>query len=103
MTGVVVRTVEELKSVGKDRAYPTIIIEGELANNLLISGVVRAAGDGGGTHGQVIAPKEPDPLIHPITQILERLSHANRFEIVEDNGQKRIKIYPKPLIRREGN
>jgi hypothetical protein len=103
MTGIVVRTVEELKAVGQERAYPTIIIEGELANNLLISGVVRTMDDGRQPQGEILAPTQPDSLFYPITQVLKHLSHSNEIEVVEDDGRRRIKIYPRPLMRREGN
>ena len=36
MAGIVVRTLEELQSAQKTRPLPTIVVEGELVNNLLI-------------------------------------------------------------------
>ena len=103
MTGIVVRTVEELKAVGRERDYPTIIIEGELANNLLISGVIRSSDGEGADRAEILAPTEPHSLFFPITQVLKHLSHANKIEVFEDNGKRRIKIYPRPVVRKEGN
>lgn len=101
MTGIVIRTVEELRAVAEEREHPTIIIAGELANNLLISGVLREMG--GGKPPQVVGPKEPDSLFHPIARILKHLSHSNVIEFIQANGGRQIKISPRPFVRREGN
>jgi hypothetical protein len=53
MTGLVVTTIEELKAVQKNRQHPAIIIESELANNLLVSGVITPLENGGGSQRQI--------------------------------------------------
>jgi hypothetical protein len=102
MTEVVVKTVEELKSVQKTRSLPTILIQGELANNLLIAGILRPNEVNGG-EGEVVQLKRADSTLYSVTEILHTLSRANRFEIIGGGGRKQIKISPKPFVRREGN
>jgi hypothetical protein len=102
MTEVVVRTVEELKSVRKVRSHPIILIQGELANNLLIAGILRPK-EFDGAQGEVVQLKSPTSTMYSVTEILNELSRANRFEIIGAGGGKQIKISPKPFVRREGN
>jgi hypothetical protein len=103
MAGIVITTIEQLKSTEKFRWHPTVIIEGELANNLMISGVVRALHNGESQEAEVVSVKETDSVIYPVVEILKDLSTWNRFEILEGEKGKRIKIYPKTAVRREGN
>jgi len=103
MTGVVVKTIEELKSTGKSRWHPVMTIEGELANNLVIAGVIRALGSGESKEAEVIGLKESNSVLYPVVEILRDLSTWNKFEIIQDEKGKRIKIYPKAANRREGN
>lgn len=103
MAGVVVKTVEELKAVQKTRSHPTIFIEGGLANDLIISGTVRSKSDYSDFAAEVWQPKTANSLRDPLYQILSDLSRTHCFEIVGENGPKRIKIYPQPSHRREGN
>lgn len=102
MTEVVVKTIEELKSIRKVRSHPIILIQGELANNLLIAGILRAKGTNG-AQGEVVQLKSPTSAMCSVTEILNELGQANRFEIVWAGGGKQIKISPKPFVRREGN
>jgi hypothetical protein len=103
MAGVVVRTVEELKAVQKTRSHPTIFIEGVLANDLIISGLVRHQSDDRSIAAEVLQMKTADLPRDPIYRILSELSHTHCFEIVGDGGPKRIRIFPQPSHRREGN
>ncbi len=102
MTELVVKTVEELKSVRKGRSHPIILIQGELANNLLIAGILRPS-ELDAAQGEVVQLKQPSSTMYSVTEILYELSHANRFEIMAGGGCKQIKISPKPFVRREGN
>lgn len=103
MAGIVVKTLEELKSVQKARSHPTIVIDGELANNLLISGIVRPRCDRQNGEGEVVQLKAINSQLYPIFEVLFELSRAHCFQIVSDNSPTQIKIYPKPSSRREGN
>jgi len=103
MAGIVVKTLEELKSVHKVRSHPTIVIEGELANNLLISGIVRLKDDRQNGEGEVLQLKEPNSQLFPFFEVLLDLSRAHCFQILSNNSPQQIKIYPKPSCRREGN
>ena len=103
MTGIVVRTVEDLKAVQKSRSHPNIVIEGELANDLIISGMVRPKADHLNSEAEVLQLKTVNSHLHPIYQILWELNRTNCFQIMGDNGPRRIRIYPRPSYRREGN
>lgn len=103
MEGIVVKTVEELKAVQKSRPHPTIVIDGGLANDLIISGMVRPkSGDFSG-EGEVSQIRTANSNLYPIYQILSDLSRANCLQIVGGAGAKTIRIYPRPSLRREGN
>jgi hypothetical protein len=103
MAGIVVKTVEELKAVQKTRSHPTIVIEGELASDLIISGIVQPKSDQRDCEGEVLQLKAINSHLYPIYQILWDLNRTNCFQIMGDNGPKRIRIYPRPSYRREGN
>jgi hypothetical protein len=80
-----------------------VTIVGELANNLLISGVVRPV-NRGTCHAEVInlsAPKSPE--LCSVISLLQDLSGSHLFKVEGDTNRRTIKIYPKPSIRREGN
>lgn len=103
MAGIVVKTLEELKSLHRGRSHPTIVIEGELANNLLISGMVRPKDGRPNGEGEVVQLKTNNSQLYPIFEVLFELSRAHCIQIVNDNSPKQIKIYPRPSSRREGN
>ena len=103
MSGIVVTTVEELKSASKSRSHPNIFIQGELANNLLISGIFSVKGESAAGEGRVAQLSAADSLMYPICELLHELSHSNLFQIGGENGQCQIKIYPRPSSRQEGN
>jgi hypothetical protein len=102
MTEIVVKTVEELKSVRKARSHPVILIQGELASNLLIAGILRP-NEFDAARGEVVQLKRVDSTLYSVTEILYDLSRANLFEIIGRAEGKQIKISPKPFLRREGN
>ncbi|MGB6064537.1 MAG: hypothetical protein WBG50_06990 [Desulfomonilaceae bacterium] len=102
MDEIVVKTVEDLKSIRKVRSHPVILIQGELANNLLISGILRP-NEQDTAKGEVVKLRETGSAMYTVTEILYELSRANLFEIKGAGGGKQIKISPKPFIRREGN
>ncbi len=103
MTGIVVKTVEDLKALQKSRPHPTIVIEGELANYLIISGMVRPKPNHQTSEAEVLQLKAVNSNLYPIYQILSELNRTNCFQIMDDNGPRRIRIYPRPSCRREGN
>jgi hypothetical protein len=103
MAKIVVRTLEELRSVRKARPHPSIVIEGELANNLIIAGIVRPKHDCPNGEGEVVQFMAANSHLYPIFEILSEFSRAHCFQILNDNRPYQIKIYPKPSIRREGN
>jgi hypothetical protein len=102
MNGVVVRTVEELKAAQKGREHPTIIIQGELAGNLIASGIIS-----GENHGALSRPIEetlsqtkssPTTSVVALIQELIRLHH---IEVLEGTGGRQIKITPLYSNRRD--
>jgi len=103
MEGIFVRTVEELEAARLTRSHPNIIIEGELANNLIISGMVSLKSDQRNREGQVSQVKSVNSHLYPVYRILLELSRTHCFEVMDDSGPKRIKMYPRPFCRREGN
>jgi hypothetical protein len=100
---IVVENIEELKSVRTKRAHPVVTIVGELANNLLISGVVRPI-DQGTRHAEVIKLADSkSPELCSVISLLQDLSGSHLFEVEGDTSLRTIKMYPKPSLRREGN
>ncbi len=102
MPNVVVRNVEELKSLRSNRQFPAILIDSEFSNNLLISGRISIAS---GSRGRVLELKnlnQSDPMSEVI-EILNDLSRYNEFELKDGANGAQIKIYPKATSRREGN
>ncbi len=105
MPSLVVRTVEELQELRDHRSHPTILIEEGLTNNLLVSGMLTVVNEGDRPHCQVCrmdSAGNPSPM-NAVLGVLKVLSSYNHFELVEGGAGKRIRIYPKPLNRREGN
>jgi len=105
MSGVVVRTVEELKAAQKSRAHPTIFIEGELAGNLLAAGILTSSTV---EHDRSVhVPASPNPLrsspIVSVIEVLQQLSRCHRLEVLDGDQGPRIKIYPFSAVRRESN
>jgi hypothetical protein len=103
MAGIVVKTLEELKSVQKIRSHPSVVIEGEFANNLLIAGMVRPKDDRENGEGELVQLTTTNSHLYPIYEVLFEFSRAHCFQIFSDNSPRQIKIYPKPSLRREGN
>lgn len=105
MTGLVVTTIEELKAIQKNRPHPGIIIESELANNLLVSGVIIPTENGGGSSSQITKLKRENTScpMSELMEVLDDLSTYNEFELVHGPRGKQIRIYPKHCSRREGN
>jgi hypothetical protein len=103
MRGMVVRKIEQLESLHKSRFHPTVTIVGELANNLLISGFIRPTGNGGSEARVVKLSSEKASEFKAVVSILEDLSSSNVFEVIDDEMGKRIRMYPKPTSKREGN
>ncbi len=105
MSRVVVKTVEELKAAHKSRAYPTILIEGELASNLLAAGIVNSAAVGHDRSAHV--PSSLTPLgsspIGSVIEVFRNLSRCHQIEVMSGDHGPRIKIYPSPSVRRESN
>jgi len=102
MTGVVVKTVEELKAVRNNRAHPTILIEGELASNLMASGIIASY-----THLDdqqwVDSRRVGRGPIDAVIEVLNELRRYSRFEVMDGPPGPRIKIYPVLAPRRESN
>lgn len=105
MTGLVVTTIEELKALQKNRQHPAIIIESELANNLLVSGVITPLENGGGPQRQITKLKKGNRScpMSELMEVLDCLSTYNEFELIHGPRGKQIRIYPKTCSRREGN
>jgi hypothetical protein len=103
MVGIVVRSAEDLKAVRKTRSHSTIVIEAEFANHLLISGIVQPKSDDCNSEIEVAQLKPIDSHLYPIHEILWELSRTTCLQMIADNGPKRIRMYPKPCSRREGN
>lgn len=103
MAGIVVTTLQELKSAHKSRSRPTIVIGGELANNLLIAGMVRPRPDRLNGEGEIVQPRSISSQLAGVFEVLSELSRAHCFEILADSCKSEIKVYPRPSSRREGN
>ncbi len=105
MMGVVVKTVRQLEEANKSRAHPRIIVEGELASNILASGILKPFKDNGGTVWKV-APIQrnagPSP-INDVIRLLNDIAYTCTIDVVTEARTSRIAIYPKPVLRREGN
>jgi len=103
MTGIVVERIEQLRSVHKTRAHPVITIVGDLANNLVISGIVRSIGPNAHQAEVVKLTDSRSPELWSVISMLQELSGSNVFEFVDNEKGRAIKIYPKYDLRREGN
>jgi len=103
MKDLVVRSVKELELVSKGRSHPVFTIEGELVNNLVISGIIQGTSEGNGCLEVVEPPSSNTKEIHTVISILRDLNRTNVFQVIEDDRGRKIKIYPKPNLRREGN
>lgn len=103
MTGIVVEKIEQLKSIHKTRAHPVITIVGELANNLLISGVVRSREQGARQAEVIKLGDNKSPELCSVISLLQDLSGSHVFELADNERGRIIKIYPRPSRRREGN
>lgn len=101
----VVNTVEELRNSIRKRAVPTVIIDGDLACNILAAGIlVRAKGE---DHPRWIA-READinaslGPTYEVAQLMHELALQNNIEVIKEGPGPKIKVYPKPVARREGN
>lgn len=103
MTGIVVERIEQLRSVHKTRGHPVITIVGDLANNLVISGIVRSMGPDAHQAEVVKLTDSRSPELWSVISLLQELSGSNVLEFVDNEKGRAIKIYPKHDIRREGN
>jgi len=105
MTGVVVKTVEELEAANKRRALPTIIVEGELARNILASGILTPLkGEKENRWGvpEINKAAAPSPT-YDVIRLLYDMTQSSVIEVINGKLGIKIKIYPKPANRREGN
>ncbi len=102
MNGVVVRTVEELKAAQRQREHPTIIIEGELAGNLITSGIIRRE-----NHCMVARPDgEQLPVIkssptNSVVELIRELTRLHHIEVLEGARGRQIKMTPVYTNRRD--
>lgn len=103
MQKLVVRSVEELKAARCGRHCPTIFIEGELANDLLISGLIETDATARSGKARVVCQAPHSTPMRSVAQALTELSIANDFEVMKGQSGTKIRIYPKPCMRREGN
>jgi hypothetical protein len=105
MSRTVVRTVEELKAAHEKRAHPTIVVEGELASNLIAVGAFLGSTDGNGLRWdpQYHTSNGKPTLLQPLFDVLHDLSRNHKFELLSSNSERKIKIYPYQRPRREGN
>jgi len=103
MTGIVVERIEQLRSVHKTRAHPVITIVGDLANDLVISGIVRSTGPDANRAEVVNVTDFRSPELWSVISLLQEISGSNVFEFVDNEKGRAIKIYPKYDMRREGN
>jgi hypothetical protein len=94
--------VTELESI-RTRSFPTVIIKGQLANDLLISGVIRMSDPDLFTAEVGNVPDSKTSELYSVVSILSNLSKSHIFQIVDDGLSRHIKIFPKPAPRREGN
>ncbi|MFH1112725.1 MAG: hypothetical protein V1792_02275 [Pseudomonadota bacterium] len=100
----VVRTVEELKASMKSRSFPTMVVDGELASNIVASGILtplNADRPSTGNFGKE-KPAGSTPT-HEVIQLLQDLSLHHEIRVVAGPGGPRIKIHPVSAPRREGN
>jgi len=103
MTGIVVERIEQLRSVHKTRAHPVITIVGDLANDLVISGIVRSTGPDANRAEVVNVTDFRSPELWSVISLLQEISGSNVFEFVDNEKGRAIKIYPKYDMRREVN
>jgi hypothetical protein len=103
MTGVIVRTVEELKAAQKRREHPTIIIEGELAGNLIASGIISRE-----NHDSVtptfalrhVQETKSSPM-NSVVRLFSEITRLHDIEVHDGAGGRRIKITPLSSTRRD--
>lgn len=105
MSQLIVRTVQELKALEWSRSHPTILIEKELANNLLVSGMLTVADTANPRQDLLTTPQEPDRAgpMQEVLRILNSLRVYNHFELEQGLEGARIRVFPKTASRREGN
>lgn len=95
MTGIVVERIEQLRSVHKTRAHPVITIVGDLANNLVISGIVRSIGPHARFAEVVKLTDYRSPELWSVISLLQELNGSNVFEFVDNEKRKSYKDIPK--------
>ena len=105
MRWTTVRTVEELREARRNRAHGIIMVEGELASNLLASGIIRSCEDEAGW--QVTVPRSlgtvQESPMRSVFDVLHTLSQHHQFQVVQSAFGKKIRIEPVAIPRREGN
>jgi hypothetical protein len=102
---IVVREVEELKSCNRSNTVSTIIVEGELASNILASGILKPANGGRETYWHVpgIEKHAESSPTYVVARVLHDLTLRSTVTVINGTRGRRIKIYPTSLPRREGN
>lgn len=86
-------------------SVPTIIVEGELASNILASGILTPMN--GVSHGLWHVPgiekhAGPSP-IYEVARLLHDLTINSNITVLDGPPGQRIKIYRSSRTRREGN
>ena len=101
----VVKTVEELKASVKRRSFPTIIVEGQLAGNIVASGILTPLGRDRATHSALPGKTKTTAFspTYEVIQLLQDLSLHHAIDVIDGTSGPRIKIHPVSVLRREGN
>ncbi|MDQ7782771.1 MAG: hypothetical protein RDU20_07820 [Desulfomonilaceae bacterium] len=101
----VVTSVEELKASIKCRSFPTIVVEGQLAGNIVASGILaplmeERASSSVPPGNEDTVPRTPT---HEVIQLLRDLSLHHAIHVIDGTSGPQIKIHPVSAPRREGN
>jgi len=101
----VVKTVEELKASVRSRSFPTIVVEGQLASNIVASGILTPLNGDGATYSGLPGNQKRAALTptYEVVQLLHELSLHHVIDVINGANGPKIKIYPVSLPRREGN
>jgi hypothetical protein len=101
----VVKTVEELKASIKSRSFPTIVVEGQLAGNIVASRILAPLNGDRATYSGPAGNQEKAALTptYEVIQLLRELSLHHVIDVLDGPGGPRIKIHPVSVPRREGN
>ncbi len=101
----VVKTVEELKASIKSRSFPTILVEGQLAGNIVASGILTPLNGDRVAYSDLTGIPKRAALTptYEVIQLFHDLSLHHAIDVIDGPGGPRIKIHPVSLPRREGN